>query len=67
MGTSMIYLDRKRENPLMVVLASAGEDLELQGIAHMMAVLEALDDAGRRRAIDYLRDRYVGNGASNGR
>lgn len=54
----MIHLDRKPEHPVTVELGSAGQDLELQAIAHVMSIMRELGDDGKRRLLDYLCDRY---------
>lgn len=54
----LINLDRKPDHPVMVELGTAGQDMELQAIAHIMSILEQLGDNAKRRALDYLCDRY---------
>lgn len=54
----MINLDRRTTPPVTIELGNAGEDLELQAIAHMISILHELGDDGKRRVLDYLYDRY---------
>ena len=42
----------------MLELGTAGQDMELQAIAHIMSILDQLGNDGKRRALDYLCDRY---------
>lgn len=54
----MVITDEKPNCPTLLELRTAGQDMELQAIAHIMSILEQLSDDGKHRALDYLCDRY---------
>jgi hypothetical protein len=45
------------KEPVVFELAAAGQDPELAAINHIMGILRALGDNGKRRVVKYVVDR----------